>query len=249
MTSIICKNCGLNYEGNFCQQCGQAATVHKINASYFLHDIPHSIFHIDNGLFYTFGQLFRRPGKTLIEYLQGKRVKHYKPLAYVLVLSAVSALLVNWNIKILRYLQHEKTGIEVPVSEHFFVKYQGIFIFLMIPLVTFCTWIIFKKNRFSFWEHMLVNTYLAAQLNVLVILIHVFILIKYIITGSTHYSYIFFTTLFMTGFMTYYAITFSTLMKPGEPSWRLGLKLGVMCFLLAAIYATSMAFAGITSPV
>lgn len=248
MPTLVCKNCNHNIEGNFCQQCGQPAQVHRINAAYFLHDIPHSVFHIDKGLFYTFWRLMKRPGETLGEYLQGRRVKHYRPFAYVLMLSAISALIVHWNTSLLLHLEKQKTGIAASVTEHFFTKYQSIFIFLMIPVVTLCTWLVFKKNRYNFWEHMLINTYMAAQLNVLVVLIQLFILIKYVITGTAHYPYIFFMIIFMTGFMTYYATTFSTLMKTKEQSWRLGFKLGIMCFILATIYSTAMALAGITSP-
>lgn len=248
MHTIICKNCSHPSEGNFCQQCGQETKVHRINGAYFLHDIPHSVFHVDKGLFYTFWQLLKRPGETLKEYLQGKRIRHYRPFAYVLMLSAISALIVHWNITLIQHLEEEKKGVAIPIAEHFFAKYQSIFIFLMIPIVSLCTWIVFIKNRYSFWEHMLINTYMAAQLNVLVILIQLFILIKYFITGSAHYSYPFFTSVFMTGFMTYYAKTFSVLMKQKEGPWKLGIKLTVMCFILATIYATSMALAGITSP-
>lgn len=248
MSNTFCKNCELPLEGNFCKHCGQPANVHRVNAAYFLHDIPHSVFHIDKGLFFTFFQLLKRPGKTLKEYLEGRRVNHYRPFAYVIMLSAISALMVHWNISLIQYLQEQRTGTRLEVTEHFFAKYQSIFIFLMIPFATICTWLVFKENHYNFWEHMLVNTYLAAQLNVIIILMQVFILIKYLLTGNAHYPYVIFTTLFMTGFMTYYATTFSTLMKPDVPSLRLGIKLTLMCFMLATIYATSMAVAGITSP-
>lgn len=249
MSSTVCKNCGQQLDGNFCKHCGQAASVHRINAAYFLHDIPDSVFHVDKGLFYTFTQLIKRPGRTLQEYLEGKRVNQYRPLAYVLILSAVSALLVHWNLRVIQHLTLQQTGVLIPIAEHFFAKYQSIFIFLMIPLVSLCTWVVFRKEHYNFWEHTLVNTYLAAQLNLIVILLQLFILIKFLITGSPRYPYLVFTTIFMTGFMTYYATTFSTLMRQKESSWLLGVKLGVMCFILATIYATGMAFAGITSPI
>ncbi len=125
--------------------------------------------------------------------------------------------------------------------ENFFSHNQSVFIFLMIPLATLCTWIVFRKNRFNFWEHALINTFMAAQLNVLLVAIHLFSLIKFLITGSAHY----YLTIFITGFMTYYTITFSGLMHKEEKSWVLGLKLGFMCFLLASVYATCMSLAGI----
>jgi hypothetical protein len=134
------------------------------------------------------------------------------------------------------------------VTENLFTKYQSLFILVMIPIVSLITWLVFIKNKYSFWEHMLINTFLAAQLNVLVILLHLVVLIKFLLSGSLQVHYLLFTTIFMTGFMTYYASCFSTLMINREKPWQLGLQLGIMCFLLATVYATGMAMTGISMP-
>ena len=89
----------------------------------------------------------------------------------------------------------------------------------------------------------IVNTYLAAQLNVLLVLISVFSLLKYLITGSAGYS----ITVLMTVFMVYYSLTFTGLMNTGKNGFTLGLKLGLMCFLLASVYISAMIFAGIVT--
>ena len=112
----------------------------------------------------------------------------------------------------------------------------------MIPLAGGITWVVFRKSKYNFWEHILINTYLAAQLNVLLVFISIFSLFKYLITGSTSYS----ITIFMTLFMVYYAFTFSGLMNKENKGILLGLKLGLMCFLLSSVYITAMIFAGIT---
>ncbi|MEO7443975.1 MAG: hypothetical protein ABIT96_09480, partial [Ferruginibacter sp.] len=103
------------------------------------------------------------------------------------------------------------------------------------------TWLVFRKNKYNFWEHIFINTFLAAQLNVLLVVISIFSLVKYLLTNSGSYS----ITVFMTVFMIYYAITFSGLMTTGKNGLTLGLKLGLMCFLLSSVYITAMIFAGI----
>ena len=241
MSYINCKNCNHLFEGNFCSQCGQPAKEHRISASYFLHDIPHSVLHVDKGFPYTFLQLIKRPAKAMEEYLEGKRVNYNRPLAYVIMMSAIGALVSTQIQKLIRELHFKRTGETLVQHENFFSHYQSVFIFLMIPLATLCTWVVFRKNRFNFWEHALINTFMAAQLNVLLVAIHLFSLVKFLITGSAHYN----LTIFITGFMTYYALTFSGLMYKEVKGWELGLRLGFMCFLLASIYATCMSFAGI----
>ena len=244
MAQLECKNCYNQFEGNFCPKCGQAFTVHRINAAYFLHDIPHSILHVDKGLPYTFKQLITHPAKALREYLEGKRVRFFRPFGYVVIMSAVCSLLINQIRLLIQNVQVKRTGETIIQHPSFFSHYQSAFIFLMIPFVSICTWLVFKRNRYNFWEHALINSYLAAQLNVLLVLIQMFSLVKILITGSASYS----LSIFITCFMTYYAFTFSGLMHKEDVGWKLGVKLGIMCFLLASLYTTAMYLAGIINP-
>src|SRR5689334_20385034 len=91
--SITCKNCHFQYEGKFCPDCGQKADTERITYHSLAHEIPHSILHIDKGIFFTMKELFIRPAATLKEYMAGRRVKHFKPLAYVLILTAFSTFI------------------------------------------------------------------------------------------------------------------------------------------------------------
>ncbi|MEO6232649.1 MAG: DUF3667 domain-containing protein [Ferruginibacter sp.] len=241
MTTVSCKNCDNLFEGKFCPQCGQAASTHRVNALYFLHDIPHSVLHVDKGFPYTFYQLVKRPARALDEYLAGRRVSYDRPFSYVLIMSAISVLIVG---RIRTYMQELQQHTGEPLHNNsFFSHYQAVFIFLMIPLGGAITWLVFRKNKYNFWEHILINTYLAAQLNVLLVLINVFSLLNYLIRGSAGYS----ITVFMTAFMVYYAFTFSGLMNAKEKGFTLGLKLSIMCFLLSSVYITAMIFAGIVT--
>jgi hypothetical protein len=92
MTVIVCKNCEHHFKGNYCPHCGQTSATERIGAKYFLHDIPHSIFHIDKGFWYSFKSLFTHPGVTLKNYLDGKRAKHFKPFAYLFIISTITII-------------------------------------------------------------------------------------------------------------------------------------------------------------
>ncbi|HEX8333510.1 MAG TPA: hypothetical protein VF622_12855 [Segetibacter sp.] len=91
---------------------------------------------------------------------------------------------------------------------------------------------------------------MAAQLNVLLVLMQSFILVKLLLFDSPFYHSALYLSGFMTCFMFYYATTFSYLMKDDErSSWKLGLKLSLMCFLLASIYATGMSLTGVVASI
>ena len=241
MSIAACKNCNNITLENYCSNCGQSVTTHRIDAHYFLHDIPHSILHVDKGFPFTFKQLLLSPAKVLQEYLEGKRVKIFRPLAYVVLMSALCSVLINlirnWDIA-----GHSvATAENIAEYQSFFSQYQSLFIFLMIPAASICTYMVFKKSQYNFWEHVLINTYLAAQLNVLLVLIQLCLVLNLFASQSLFFSLL----IFMTFFMTYYAITFSGLMIREIKGWELGIRLSVMCFVLATVYATAISLSGL----
>ena len=171
-----CVNCSTAFESRFCPHCGQPAHTVRITGSYVLHEVPHSILHVDKGLFYTLKELFLRPASMIAGYLAGQRAKHFKPLAYVVILSAFSSFVAHW---VREYLEaHDdlasitlpRNGVNVFIASvaPFFAHYQSVFYFLMIPIISLATWTFFHK-RYNYWEHVVVNTFLTAQFNLLLV--------------------------------------------------------------------------------
>ncbi len=87
-----CKNCGKVFAGNFCPQCGQEASVGPLKVA----DIPKNIFgaffNIDGGFGSTLWQLIIRPGYLIRDYLEGKRVRYFRPFQTLFVLAAIYIL-------------------------------------------------------------------------------------------------------------------------------------------------------------
>lgn len=246
MKSTQCKNCHSQVQGNYCSECGQATDTHAINASYFLHDIPHSILHVDKGLFYTLKALFTNPGEMLIEYLQGKRVKHFRPFAYVVIMSTICTLLIKGiEALMIRMYSSENPNAVINVHHTFFHDYISVLIFILIPVLSLITWICMIRKPLNYWEHFLINTYMAAQLNIILLLIKIYGFIKLAITGE--FSGVNFT-FFMVLFMIYYAVAFSSIAKPFSKRWKGALTIFLMNFLLASTYMTAFSLAGIMAP-
>lgn len=61
------------------------------------HDIQHGLFHFDQGIFYTAKQLFIRPGHSIREFIEGKRVEHFKPLSLVIILATAYGIIENFD--------------------------------------------------------------------------------------------------------------------------------------------------------
>lgn len=241
-----CKNCSEIFVGNYCPNCGQHAHEHRVNAHYFLHDIPHSVFHVDHGFFYTVKMLFTKPGQMVHDYLAGKRIRYFRPIGYVMVMTALSTLLVkflDWLTK--KFLA--SNGIVMKQSDNFFEQYFSVFIFLMIPLASLVTWLFFARKKYNYWEHFLANTYIAAQLNIMWILMHLISLVTALVTSSEmSINYNFFLVFFLICFMYLYGSVFGFLMIPSvKNKTKLILKICLMNTVLSALYSYGFQITGL----
>jgi hypothetical protein len=160
-----CLNCDAEYNGNFCPQCGQKQSTHKITLTTILHDIPHAVFHIDKGFLFTFRTLFYKPGKAIRDYLNGKRVNYFSPFAYLLLLCAASTFIDHLTS---RYLHRHSVGngwLLFPQLAVFFNHYPALMWCLLVPFISFWSWLFNKHSGYNYWENFIMNVYLIAQFN------------------------------------------------------------------------------------
>jgi hypothetical protein len=78
-----CLNCGALLAGPFCQQCGQAAHVHRTLGAFF-HDLLHGVFHFEGRIWRTLPMLALHPGELTRRYIEGQRARYISPLALFL---------------------------------------------------------------------------------------------------------------------------------------------------------------------
>lgn len=173
--TTTCKNCNHNFDGNFCNNCGQTASTHEINFTSILHEIQHGIFHIDKGILYTSKELFKRPGHTIREYLSGKRVKHFKPFAYIFILSTIYALLTKASHKS-NFLNDILLGVNDGASENskdslgllgeilnWMANHYAYATLIIIPVISFSSYLCFLKTKMNYFQHLILNSFVAGQ--------------------------------------------------------------------------------------
>ncbi len=157
-----CLNCDNNFEGAFCNLCGQKAATHRFTMHEWLHEIPHSILHVDSGFFLTMKTLFMRPGNAVREYLQGKRKLLFSPFVYVLAMCSFYVVVSHFFENPLKEAK-EITNLQEAfdyVDEH----YYKIIIPAMIVPMTIASYLAYWKSRFNFAEHLVLNAYLIGQM-------------------------------------------------------------------------------------
>lgn len=159
---IICKNCHQKYTGNYCNNCGQSTETHKINWHFLWHDIQHGLLHFDKGILYSLKQLFTRPGDSIREFIEGKRVNHFKPLSLVVVLATLYGVLYHYfKINLLPDVPAENLNYG-DFNEWMSTHFSWVTI-ATIPLFTLGTYICFRNQGYNFVEYFVLNTFKASQ--------------------------------------------------------------------------------------
>lgn len=90
-----CLNCGTPLAGHFCQNCGQAAHLHRTVMA-LVHDIAHGVFHFEGKMWGTLPLLFWRPGELTRRYILGERAKFVSPLALFLFSVFLMVAVFSW---------------------------------------------------------------------------------------------------------------------------------------------------------
>jgi Protein of unknown function (DUF3667) len=162
MHTNSCKNCEHKYKGNFCHNCGQKAATHNIDFKFVMHEVPHSAFHVDKGIFFTIKELSLRPGKAIRDYIDGKRIYHFPPLTYVILITTIYVLVRTLQV----YFHFD----EIKSSQEFQRKHQLAFFLSIIPLYALVYWVFHRKFGYNYWQYLVAQTYITGHF-ILIILI------------------------------------------------------------------------------
>lgn len=152
-----CKNCNTEINSKFCPNCGQPASLKRIDGHYIIHEIEH-ILHFERGILYTIRELITNPGKNIRTYLSENRSRLVKPVIFIIITSLIYTLtshffhikeeLINFEVSdesvigsILKWLQEHYgytsilTGVFIAIwLKIFFKKYEYNFYELLIML-------------------------------------------------------------------------------------------------------------------
>lgn len=77
--TIKCLNCGTEFAGKFCPECGQRADTKRFTIRFIFTNLLQAILSNDGGVWITLKSLFTRPGAMVIDILNGKRKSYFSP--------------------------------------------------------------------------------------------------------------------------------------------------------------------------
>lgn len=116
-TTNKCLNCGTEFEGKYCPECGQSAETGRFTLQFIWSNLFAAILGRDGGIAYTIKNLFSRPGKMIVDILNGKRRKYLSPFP-TLFLTLTLYVLIFTVTGSKSMTQEEKVEWETEISEN-----------------------------------------------------------------------------------------------------------------------------------
>lgn len=132
------------------------------------------VLNLEQGMGYTIKQLLVAPGATIQEYLFEDRNRLTRPFQLIVLLVAIATfltLLVLPEMDELIEELHKTEGWDnfspaVQESMEWFTKnmkqYFNVFFLAGIPFISIATFLIFRKSKYYYAEHLIINTYLSS---------------------------------------------------------------------------------------
>jgi len=158
-----CLNCGSDTATfTYCPNCGQKTSTHRYSLKHFLvHDVVHGVWHVDRGLLYTIKELFVRPGHSIREYVQGKRMKHFNVISTLLIVLAASLFISSFSTVDMAEIRNSwQTKGYIQLVR----KYYKYIIISALPLYAIAGYCLFRRSRQNYSEYLVAYTYMVAAL-------------------------------------------------------------------------------------
>jgi len=169
-----CKNCNNEFEGKFCNQCGQNIKENnRLSSGEAIKDFVATTLSSDKILIKTFIDLVRQPGTVGLAYIRGQRKKFVKPIQYLVIMLTLVAIL-DWLFAGSDIIKMNTQKINFPFlpfqlnhsfcvwTYRFGTEYRMSVSFAHALLFPAALLLVFRKYSYSFIELLSVNYYCFA---------------------------------------------------------------------------------------
>jgi hypothetical protein len=117
------------------------------------HDLIHAITHADHSIFALIRSLLTRPGQVARDFTQGRRKRYFGPFAFLLIsVGLASAVILLSGVEWFSPFKHGH-------ADELLQRHVNLVILLQVPLLAaFCA-LVFRRDRMSFADHLVLASY------------------------------------------------------------------------------------------
>ena len=144
-----CLNCGNEFEGKFCPECGQKADTGRFTMRFIFENMVTAILGRDGSIWFTLKNLFSRPASMIVDILNGKRKRYFSPFpllflaltVYILITSVTTGFMVQEAFKEVSLQNEEDASQALEVFQavkklvSFFFNHYTLCFLLTLPLI------------------------------------------------------------------------------------------------------------------
>lgn len=153
----VCLNCGTEVQGNYCSNCGQKFQPTKLPLNQFLEDAVETLFNLDNRVLKTLKDLFLKPGKVTLEYIEGKRATYLPPLRIYISISVIyfliAELIGSEKILFVNFTQDGDSQINL-------AKVIQIGMFFLVPVMAAILKLLHRKRKAFYVEYLIFSMHI-----------------------------------------------------------------------------------------
>ncbi len=164
---IFCKNCYATLNGKFCSKCGQKHIDKKFTVKDSALSLFHAVFNTDQGFVFTTKSLIFSPSTVIKDFLNGITIRYIHPFRFLLIWATINTLLViglgtfdEQTQMLNESLNYSQEQIEMNQKVQGYIKkYLSFVILLNVPFISFFTWLFYRKTKYNYAEHLVINAY------------------------------------------------------------------------------------------
>jgi hypothetical protein len=228
--STVCKNCGINFKGNYCFNCSQKAGTARLRFSNIISEFWHNFTHTDKSIFGLFSSMVVNPGLVIREYISGKRKKYFSPFAFFLI---ITAALIFVTGKVFKY---EDSLFQVRNEfGQYLSKNYNIIIMLSLPFLAIILKLVFFKLRYNFAEWCTFLVFTFGFINAIQLIIHSF----YFLFIEYHYKWEVYVKLF--GYLIFIYVLISFIKPRNIIRWIQCILSGMLAYFFFEIIGSGAA--------
>ena len=155
-----CLNCNNAVQENFCPICGQKTSTHRFSfSSIFDQGVLNGIFNVNKSFFFTIKALFTRPGHSIRDYIQGRRIRHINAFSLLILLIAIEFIAddfagVSGSEALPEMFKNSGDSLDQILE-----TYPQLTYLIVICAMTISSYLFFRKSKLNFAEHLVMNIY------------------------------------------------------------------------------------------
>ena len=145
----------------YCSHCGQKAKAERITFSYIWHGLVHFFTHAEKGFLFTSWRLLMAPGRTVKNFIEGRRINYQAPVSYYLIWNAFYILLLyivgksfgeNKAVDFAQYFgPSEKT--------HYALSHLNIVLTALLPFQALYVYLVLVYRVYNYFESLVAVFY------------------------------------------------------------------------------------------